>query len=52
MMMEQQHYEEGSIDILNNALEHRSMAELALIDLAEDREKARLEFEVNSLKYM
>jgi len=47
-MMEQQPYEERSI--LANTLKHGSMAEL--IELAEDREKWRLEFEfeVNSLK--
>ena len=44
MMMEQQPYEEGSI--LENTPKHGSMAEL--IELAEDREKWRLE--VNSLK--
>ena len=44
MMMEQQPYEEGSI--LENTPKHESMAEL--IELAEDREKWRLE--VNSLK--
>ena len=46
MMMEQQPYEEGSI--LENTPKHGSMAELILIELAEDREKWRLE--VNSLK--
>jgi len=44
MMMEQQPYEEGSIH--ENTPKHGSMAEL--IELAEDREKWRLE--VNSLK--
>ena len=44
MMMEQQPYEEGSI--LEDTPEHGSMAEL--IELAEDREKWRLE--VNRLK--
>ena len=43
-MMEQQPYEEGSI--LEDTPEHGSMAEL--IELAEDREKWRLE--VNRLK--
>jgi len=44
MMMEQQPYEEGSI--LENTPKNGSMAKL--IELAEDREKWRLE--VNSLK--
>ena len=44
MMMEQQPYEEGSI--LEDTPEHGSMAEL--VELAEDREKWRLE--VNRLK--
>ena len=48
MMMEQQPYGEGSTCtcILENTPKHGSMAEL--IELAEDREKWRLE--VNSLK--
>jgi len=44
--MEQQPYEEGSI--LENTPKHGSMAELISVELAEDKEKWRLE--VNSLK--